>query len=119
MAKHKVTLVLDDLTMEDVEAFEDATGLSLYDELAPKPVIDQKTGMPVKDPDDDKGRPLLRAKLSARAHIGLIYLGLRRHDPSVDFDNVRRMRIKDIDFDLQSGDDSPLDETGQTGDAGA
>lgn len=112
MEKTKVTLDLEALSMGDMEAFEDATGLNLAEELAPKPVIDPRTRMPVKDPDDDKGRPLLRVTISSATRTGLVYLGMRRTDPSVTIDQVRAMRVGEIDFELRAGpDDSPLDES--------
>lgn len=117
MAKQKVTLVLDDLTLGDMEAYEDATGCNLLEDLTPKPVIDPETKMPVKDPDDDKGRPLMRVRISSATHTALIYLGLKREDPTVTIDQVRAMKLTDIDFDLQTGDPSPLDESAENGDA--
>lgn len=110
MDKRKITLVLDDLSLGDFEAFEEATGLNLVDELQPRMVIDPRTKMPVKDPESDKGRPLMQVKISTATHLGLIYLGLRREDPSVTMDDVRKLRPADLDFDLRIGEPSPLEK---------
>lgn len=115
MEKRRITLVLDDLSLGDFEAFEEATGLNLLEELQPKAVIDPRTKMPVKDPESDKGRPLMQVRLSTAAHLGLIYLGLRRENPSVTMDDVRKLKPSELEFDLRMVDEpSPLEKADET-----
>lgn len=114
MEKRKIELTLSDLTLGDMEAYEDATGQDLMTDIQPKRVINPRTGMPVPDPDSPDGRPLLQATLTARTFTGLVYLGALRDDPTLDFKTVRTWKLADIDFhlNLESPDEStPLENS--------
>lgn len=114
--KTKLRLSMDDLTLGDMELFEEATGRDIMEALKPRPVIDEATGRPVKDPDDPKGRPLMAAQVTAKAFVGLVYLALRRDDPNLTVADVKSMRLSDIDFDLDQGADAEPDPTGESAD---
>lgn len=105
--KLKLSLTLADLSLDDLEAFEDATGLDLLEEVNPKPVINPETRMPVKDPDDPRGRPLLQVKISTRAYNGMIFLAWRRLDPSKTFADVKKLKLSEFDFTFQIAEVEP------------
>jgi hypothetical protein len=107
LEKRTIRLVLADLTLGDLEAYENATGHDLMNDLQPKRVIDPETKMPVPDPDSPEGRPLLRVTLSAKTYLGLIYLGALRDDPSLKYTDVRPWKLADIDFHLIMEEESP------------
>lgn len=113
----KLKLSMDDLTLGDMEAFEEATGKDIMEVLKPRPVIDEVTGRPVKDPDDPKGRPLMAAQVTSKAFIGLVYIAMRRENPDVTMADVKNMALSDIDFDIeQSEGDSEADPTAPSDD---
>lgn len=108
--KQKITLNMDDLTFGEMEDFEEVTGLVMSDAVRSEIVRDPKTGRAVPDPDDPKGRPLKESKMSARAMIGLVFVALRRDNPDITFDEVKRMKMSDVDFDMTEGVDEGKDE---------
>ena len=99
--KRKVSINMDDLTFGELELFEDVTGLVMSDAVRQEIVRDRRTGMPIPDPDDPKGRPLKEVKMSAVAMMGMVFLALRREDPNVTLDTVRSMRMSDLDFSIE------------------
>lgn len=98
--KHKVSLNLDEMTLGDMEAFEDVTGKTFEELLAPKPVLDEN-GRKVPDPDDPKGRPLMETKMSMKALVGLAYVALRKENPDITIQQVRDMPLDSFDFDVE------------------
>lgn len=94
----RLKLDLDTLTLGDLEAYEDATGDSLLDLLAPKPVIDPKTGKKVADPDDPKGRPLMETKMTTKALIAIAFVSARRENPTVTMDEIRALPLEQLDM---------------------
>lgn len=107
---NKLKLSMDDLTLGDMELFEDATGQDILEALKPRPVIDETTGMPVKDPDDPKGRPLMEARVTSRVFVGLVYIALHRENPAITLAEVKALPLKEIDLDLEeSADENPTE----------
>lgn len=98
---NKLRLSMDDLTLGEMELFEEATGKDIMEVLKPKPVIDEETGRPKKDPDDPKGRPLMEAQVTSKAFIGLVYIALRRDNPALTIAEVKAMPLNSIDFDIE------------------
>lgn len=96
--KRKITLNLDNMTLGDMEDFEDATGKTVEELLGSEPVLDEN-GRKVADPDDPKGRPLMKTKVSMRAMVGLIYISLKKDNPSITPADVRAMPINDFEFE--------------------
>ena len=112
--KLKVSLDMDDLTFGELELFEDVTGMVLSDAYKTE-IVRDKDGRPVPDPDDEKGRPLKEVKTSARAMMGMVFLALRRQKPDLTFNDVRALRMSDVDFGVQEGDEpDELDPTQPT-----
>lgn len=97
----KLRLSMDDLTLGEMELFEEATGKDIMEVLKPKPVIDDETGRPKKDPNDPKGRPLMEAQVTSKAFIGLVYIALRRDNPALTIAEVKAMPLNSIDFDIE------------------
>lgn len=97
--KLKVSMDMDDLTFGELEDFEDVTGMVMSDAVR-STIVRDKDNRPVADPDDPKGRPLKEMKMGVKAMMGLVYLSLKRDDPAVTFEDVRKMKMGDIDFDV-------------------
>ena len=102
----KLRLSMDDLTLGEMELFEEATGRDIMDVLKPRPVIDDETGRPKKDPDDPKGRPLMEAQVTSKAFVGLVFIALRRKDPAVTLADVKAMPLSSIDFDIEQNEEA-------------
>lgn len=105
MDKKKISMNMDDLTFGELETFEEVTGLVMSDAIKTEFVRD-KDGRRVADPDDPKGRPLTETKMGVRAMMGLIYLSLRRDNPDITWDEVKKMRLSDVDFNLEENNET-------------
>lgn len=101
--KQKVSVNMDDLTFGELELFEEVTGMVMSDAVKQEIVRDSK-GRALADPDDPKGRPLKEVKMSAKAMMGMVFLGLRKGNPELTFDDIRSMRLADIDFEMEEVD---------------
>jgi hypothetical protein len=111
MAKQKIAINMDDLTFGELEVFEDVTGMVMSDAIKTEFVRDSK-GNKVADPDDPKGRPLTETKMGVKAMMGMIFLSMRREQPDLTWQQVREMKLSDIDFELTENDDEEgKDET--------
>lgn len=109
--KIKVSMDMDDLTFGELEEFENATGL-VMSEAVKSVIVRDKDGRPVPDPDDEKGRPLKEVRMSAKAMMGMVYLAIRRQNPETTFEDVRRLKMNDVEFDVQeSGDEEGNSDT--------
>jgi hypothetical protein len=104
MTKQKVSINMDDLTFGELEVFEDVTGMVMSDAIKTDFVRDAK-GNKVADPDDPKGRPLTETKMGVRAMMGMVFLSMRRDNPELTWDEVRQMKLSDIDFEVVENDD--------------
>jgi hypothetical protein len=102
--KLKVSMDMDDMTFGELEEFENVTGLVMSDAVRSE-IVRDKDGRPVPDPDDDKGRPLKQVKMGVKAMMGMVYLAMKRQNPTVTFDEIRTMKMTDIDFEVSEGDD--------------
>ncbi len=101
----KISMNMDDLTFGEMEQFEDVTGLIMSDAVRTEIVRDPKTGMPLPDPDDPKGRPLKETKMGVKAMMGMVYIAMHRDDKTVTFDDVRNIKLSEVDLDLQESDE--------------
>lgn len=103
--KIKVSMDMDDLTFGELEDFEVATGL-VMSEAVRSDIVRDKEGRPVPDPDDEKGRPLREVKMGVKAMMGMVYLALKRTNPETSFEDIRQMKMSEVDFEVQeSGDE--------------
>lgn len=110
----KLKLSMDDLTLEDMELFEEATGQDILEALKPRPVIDETTGMPVKDENDPKGRPLMEARVTSRVFVGLVYIALHRDNPDITLAEVKKTKLSEIDLDIEESTDENPTEAEET-----
>lgn len=108
--KVKISMSMDDLTFGEMELFEDATGLVMSEAIKTEIVRDPKTGMPVPDPDDPKGRPLKEVKMGVRALMGMVYISMKRDDPSVTFEQVRSIKLSDVDMEIKEEDSGKAED---------
>jgi hypothetical protein len=107
--KKKVSVNMDELTFGELEEFEDVTGMVMSDAVRTEFVRD-KNGNKVPDPDDPKGRPLQETKMGVKAMMGLVFLALRRDDPSITWEKVKGMKLSDIEFEMLEADEEGKDE---------
>jgi hypothetical protein len=84
----------EDLSIGDLEDFEEITGQALTEALKAKPVLDADGNRQF----DAKGRPLSEAQLSARVIKALVYLTKRRDNPAFTLDDARHVRISELRF---------------------
>lgn len=110
MAKQKISINMDDLTFGELEKFEEVTGLVMSDAIKTENVRD-KDGRLVADPDDPKGRPLTETKMGVKAMMGMVFISLQRSNPEITWEQVRQMKLSDIDFEmLEEVDEEGKDE---------
>jgi len=105
----KISMNMDELTFGELELFEDVTGLVMSDAIKTE-IVRDKNGNKVPDPDDPKGRPLTETKMGVKAMMGLVFISIKRDDPDVTWDQVRAMKLSDIDFELMEADEEGKDE---------
>ena len=103
-----VELDFDALALGDLELFEEATGQSLFEAIEPQIVRDEH-GRPVKDPDDPKGRPLRQMRMSASVLVALVFIVMRKTDPDITLDAVRRIPLSRLDFQMANVPDDEAD----------
>jgi hypothetical protein len=108
--KKKISVNMDDLTFGELEQFEDVTGMVMSDAVRTEYVRD-KSGNKVADPDDPKGRPLQETKMGVKAMMGLVYLALRRDNPELTWNEVREMKLSDIEFEMLEVDEEGKEES--------
>ena len=109
-----VRMSADDITIGDMELFEELTGDDIMDALTPVPVVDKETGQMVPDPDPDaKGRPLMETKVSSKQFRALLFIALRHEEPDLTLEGFKSIKLAEIDFDIDDEDtkDSKKEET--------
>jgi len=107
--KKKISMNMDELTFGEMEMFEDVTGLIMSDAIKTD-IVRDAAGRPVPDPDDPKGRPLKETKMGVKAMMGMVFISMHRDDSSVTFDDVRKIKLSDVDLELSEDDE---DDTGK------
>lgn len=103
--KHKVSMNMDDLTFGELEVFENVTGLVMSEAVRTVIVTDPATGRPLPDPEDPKGRPLKETRMSVKAMMGMVYIAMLRENPDVSFNEVRSLKMSDIEMEVLEGDE--------------
>jgi hypothetical protein len=84
----------EDLSIGDLEDFEEITGQALTEALKSRPVLDADGNRTF----DEKGRPLSEAQLSAKVIKALVFLVKRRDNPAFTLEDARHVRISDLKF---------------------
>lgn len=103
-----LTINPDDLTIGDMEDFEEGVGKPLHEALKPVPATDEDGNKLF----DEKGRPEMTVQLSAKSLRYLIWIVKRHSDPSFTAEDARKVKVGQ----LVIVGDAPLD--GQGNDAG-
>ncbi|BEP14816.1 hypothetical protein acdb102_31270 [Acidothermaceae bacterium B102] len=98
----KLTVNYDDMTIGDLEDFEQLTGSTWEEAFAPKLVLDEQGNKVF----DDKGRPVKSAHVSATVLKVLVYISERRDHPDFTIDDARNTKIREIEF--VEGEPDPL-----------
>jgi hypothetical protein len=83
-----------DLTLGDLEDFEDACGIPLADAVRPIPITDE-WGNVVKD---DDGRPATIVKLSIKQIKALVWIAGRKTDPTFTLADARDVRVSELEW---------------------
>lgn len=91
MATETVDIKLnpDDLTLGDLEDFEELVGKPIDEVVKPVPVTDE-FGARVFDA---KGRPEMTVKVPTKAVIALVWLSQRRDNPEFTLADARKVRV--------------------------
>lgn len=110
--KKKIAVNMDDLTFGELELFEEVTGLVMSDAIKTEFVRD-RNGMKVADPDDPKGRPLTETKMGVKAMMGMVFLSMRKDQPDITWQQVRELKLSEIDFELTENNENDNTEAGK------
>lgn len=113
--KKKISINMDDLTFGELEVFEDVTGMVMSDAIKTE-FVRNKDGSKVADPDDPKGRPLTETKMGVKAMMGMVFLSMRRENPDLTWQDVREMKLSDIDFELTENEEEGKEEPSNSDD---
>lgn len=105
--KKKISMNMDDLTFGELELFEDVTGL-VMSEAVKTEIVRDKDGRPVPDPDDPKHGPLRETRMGVKAMMGMVYISMKRDDPDVTFEQVRELKLSDVELDLSENVDEEV-----------
>lgn len=89
----------DDLTIGDLEDFEDITGQTFDEAFKSVPVKDDEGNIE----RDDKGRPVKAVKVTAKVIKALVYVIYRKDDPDFTLDDARNVKITALN--MLGGDD--------------
>lgn len=106
MSVEKITIKFDEenMTLGDLEDFEDITGVPLFEALKPVNVLDDD-GKPVRD---EKGRPVQQVNLSAKGMRALVYITLRHERPGFTPEDARNIKVAALEI-VDNGDDEGND----------
>lgn len=111
--KKKISMNMDELTFGEMEMFETVTGLIMSEAIKTE-IVRDKDGRPVPDPDDPRGRPLKETRMGVKAMMGMVYISMHRENPDVTFEDVRKIKISDVDLDLtedvEEGKEEPTEQ---------
>lgn len=100
-------LVFDEnnLTIGDLEDFEEVTGLELQEALKPVALKDDE-GNVVRD---DEGRPEMTVKIKPKILKALVWIANRHDNAEFSLKDARAVKVTELEIIRQSDDD----ETGQ------
>jgi hypothetical protein len=98
-------VLIDDMTIGDLEDFQTITGMTLDAAFTPQVVLDAKGNKVF----DEKGRPEKAVDSNPTVLKALIYLSQRAIDPAFTLDDARNVKVSELE--IVSG---PLDPTSET-----
>lgn len=90
----------NELTIGDLEDFEDAIGVPLAEALKPVSVRDEEGNL-VRD---EKGRPVQEVQMSARVLKGLVWIASRQENPEFTLADARNVKVTELDIIRADGD---------------
>lgn len=94
-----IVLNVDDLTIGDLEDFQEITGSPFDKALRPVVVLDDD-GEKVFD---EKGRPVKEVEFNPTVLKALVYISKRRDNPEFTLEDARNIKV--ADFALEGGDE--------------
>jgi hypothetical protein len=97
----RLTFDENELTIGDLEDFEDVTGESVTKALKGKPQKDDEGNL-IRD---EKGRPVTEVELSARSLKALIWIASRKDNPDFTLDDARNVKITELEIIRASDED--------------
>lgn len=99
MDKMNLRIDPDDLTIGDLEDFEDFIGTPFNEAFKPRPVVDEN-GERVFDA---KGRPEMSVQVTAKVLRCLVWIVRRKVDPAFTLEDARNVRVSQLE--LVDGED--------------
>lgn len=100
----------NDLTIGDLEDFEEVTGVSLQEALKPVPLLDEN-GEKVFD---EKGRPITEVQVSTKTLKGLVWIIGRKENPSFSLTDARNVKVTSLEIESDEGDEQGNAEGGDS-----
>lgn len=98
----RLTFNENELTIGDLEDFEEVTGVSITDALKSEKVRDDDGNL-VRD--EETGRPVEAVKMSAKTLKALVWITSRKDDPAFTLEDARNVRITELDI-VRAGEES-------------
>lgn len=92
MEKIALNIDPDELTIGDLEDFEDVVGKSVDEVIRPVPVLDVDGNRKF----DSKGRPEMTTKVPAKALRALVWIIRRKAEPEFTFEDARNIRVTSL-----------------------
>jgi hypothetical protein len=92
----KISLVIDPdkMTLGDMEDFEDFVGKSLDEAVKETPVRDESGALVL----DEKGRPVLETKVTAKTIRCLVWIIRRKTDPEFTLEDARNVFVSQLEM---------------------
>lgn len=91
----KIKLNMDDLTLGDLEDYEDYVGMPLADALKERPIIGDD-GQVVRD---ERGRPKKEVQLTIKALTGIVWVVERTANPDFTVEDARKVKVSELEID--------------------
>lgn len=122
-------LVFDEsnITLGDLEDFEDAIGIPLMDALKAEPVRDHDGNVVRHDdgqtcdqyecekrPCKDAGRPVEELNLSVKVMKGLVWIAGRQSNPDYTIEDARNVRVTELEIVDSAADEPDPKEEAET-----
>lgn len=103
----KIVFNENDLTIGDLEDFEDAIGVPLTKAIQPVTLKDED-GKTVRhncdedecedDPCKDNGRPVQTVNISGKVLKGLVWIAKRQDDETFSLEDARKVKVTELDI---------------------
>lgn len=112
--KRKIQFNEDDMTLGDMEEFEEIVGKTFSEAMKRVKVLDDD-GNHMKDPDPEaKGKGLYTYTMSMKGMTAIVYLALRKEDPDITLADVRKLRMTDFELENPKDPQSAESDSAET-----